>query len=127
MAHASKLHASGINSRGQAGGCKRGMVARAESAKTRASLQQSNWAVPLMADCPAYQAKLPDHSDWMCACACSAQSPCCHGQVTCFSIYCGPDHHFGPEPSPAVNRSMLWVDTYLEGDEARQVGSGADV
>lgn len=47
------------------------------------------------------------------------ESPCCHGRVICFSVYCGPDVHFGRTPPAAGQpfRSMLWVDTYLDGDE----------
>ena len=55
---------------------------------------------------------------------CSAHSPCCHGRVICFSVYCGPEHHFGAEAEPEVKRSMLWVDTYLDGDEEKQVTHG---
>ena len=52
-------------------------------------------------------------------------SPCCHGKVSCISIYCGPDLDFsvdvGAEPQPgAPFRTMLWVDTFLDGDESRQ-------
>lgn len=49
-------------------------------------------------------------------------SPCCHGRVLCFSVYCGADIDFGNEPLPAGApvRSMLWVDTYLDGHEAKQ-------
>ena len=55
-------------------------------------------------------------------------SPCCHGKVICFSIYCGPDVDFSLDPgssgssngtSGAPLRSMLWVDTYLDGDESK--------
>ena len=31
-------------------------------------------------------------------------SPVCHGKLTCFSVYCGPDIDFGG------GRSQLWVD-----------------
>ena len=51
----------------------------------------------------------------------SSHSPCCHGKVICFSIYAGPDMHWGEE-LPAVGaprRSMLWVDTWLDGEERR--------
>lgn len=51
----------------------------------------------------------------------SSHSPCCHGKVICFSIYAGPDMHWGEE-LPAVGaprRSMLWVDTWLDGEEGR--------
>ncbi|KAL4452308.1 hypothetical protein ABPG75_007970 [Micractinium tetrahymenae] len=51
----------------------------------------------------------------------SSHSPCCHGRVICFSVYAGPSVHFGEQPPPAGAplRSMLWVDTWLDGDEAR--------
>lgn len=53
----------------------------------------------------------------------SKESPCGHGYVTCVSIYCGPDVHFGrAKPRGGVLQSQLWVDTLLEGgpgDEAR--------
>lgn len=50
------------------------------------------------------------------------QSPCCHGTVTCFSLYCGPDIHFGSEfcGEGDTPKSMLWVDTWLDGDKGRQ-------
>lgn len=49
------------------------------------------------------------------------QSPACHGKVICFSVYAGVDVHFGEHPpTSGVKRSMLWVDTYLNGDENRQ-------
>ena len=51
------------------------------------------------------------------------ESPCCHGTVTCFSLYCGPDVDFGGTRDDTkdinVNRTMLWVDTWLNGDEDR--------
>lgn len=50
------------------------------------------------------------------------ESPCGHGYVTCLSIYCGPDVHFGPPGAGGVQQSQLWVDTLLDGrpgDEAR--------
>jgi len=55
-------------------------------------------------------------------------SPCCHGHVICFSIYCGPDVDFSLDSNSSSSgtsseatpfRSMLWVDTYLDGDEAK--------
>jgi DNA polymerase I len=51
----------------------------------------------------------------------TSQSPCCHGRVICFSIYCGPDVDFGGQGvSPTgTQRSVLWVDTYLGDDPAR--------
>jgi len=60
------------------------------------------------------------------------ESPCCHGTVTCFSLYCGPDVDFGgsgtdrrgdtdtdSDTDVNDNRTMLWVDTWLNGDEGR--------
>lgn len=51
----------------------------------------------------------------------TSQSPCCHGKVICFSVYCGPDVDFSGAASQdgAPARSMLWVDTWLDGDESR--------
>ena len=65
-------------------------------------------------------------------------SPCCHGRVICFSVYAGPGLDFGEaqlQPADgsssagdgsstgggdaAPRQSMLWVDTWLDGDEAR--------
>lgn len=51
----------------------------------------------------------------------TSQSPCCHGDLICFSIHCGPDVDFGGGASPSV-QSTLWVDTYLDGDASRKVG-----
>ena len=47
------------------------------------------------------------------------ESPCCHGKVICFSLYCGSDIDFGIDDGE-TNRSMLWVDTWLDGEEGRQ-------
>ena len=60
------------------------------------------------------------------------ESPCCHGIVTCFSVYCGPDFDFSSASSSlqyrknsaggndsGKKRTMLWVDTWLNGDEDR--------
>eukprot|EP00884_Botryococcus_braunii_P003369 jgi/Botrbrau1/13032/Bobra.0389s0023.1 len=43
----------------------------------------------------------------------SKESPCGHGRVICFSLYCGEDVHFGPEPAGEAPRHMLFVDTML--------------
>jgi DNA polymerase I len=49
------------------------------------------------------------------------QSPCCHGRVICFSVYAGPDVHFGGDHATSgVNRSVLYVDTYLDGNPERE-------
>ena len=59
----------------------------------------------------------------------SSHSPCCHGHVICFSVYAGPGVHFGeaPPPAGAPNQSMLWVDTWLDGEEGRQEEAAAIV
>lgn len=58
----------------------------------------------------------------------SSHSPCCHGRVICFSVYAGRSVHFGEQPAAAGAplRSMLWVDTWLDGDEAR-AGEAAEI
>lgn len=50
------------------------------------------------------------------------ESPCCHGIITCFSLYCGPDMHFGSEPAHEgdVKKNMIWVDTWLNGEESKK-------
>ena len=47
------------------------------------------------------------------------ESPCGHGRVICFSIYGGPDMHFGAEPhaAGAPRQNQLWVDTMLGNNE----------
>ena len=47
------------------------------------------------------------------------ESPCGHGRVICFSIYGGPDIHFGAEPPTkgAPRQDQLWVDTMLGNNE----------
>lgn len=50
--------------------------------------------------------------------------------MICFSVYAGPEVHFGEGPAPTggtPRRSMLWVDTWLDGDEARQEEAAAIV
>ncbi|KAK2080515.1 hypothetical protein QBZ16_000368 [Prototheca wickerhamii] len=47
----------------------------------------------------------------------SSQSPCCHGRLICFSVHAGPGTDFSADGS---GRPTLWVDTYLDGDSARQ-------
>lgn len=53
----------------------------------------------------------------------TSHSPCCHGRVICFSVYAGPTVHWGQQQEEAEQgaplRTMLWVDTWLDGDEAR--------
>lgn len=55
------------------------------------------------------------------------ESPCCHGKVTCFSLYCGPDVHFGntPHADGQPKKTMLWVDTWLGGREDTEETSKA--
>ncbi len=58
------------------------------------------------------------------------ESPRGHGYVTCLSIYCGPDVHFGPPGATAVIQNQLWVDTLLEGrpeDEVRSRPAAASL
>ena len=44
-------------------------------------------------------------------------------------MYAGPEVHFGeaPPPAGAPNQSMLWVDTWLDGEEGRQEEAAAIV
>jgi DNA polymerase I len=53
------------------------------------------------------------------------ESPCCHGTVTCFSLYCGPDVHFGSDPHNERDtpKSMVWVDTWLNGEREEEARS----
>lgn len=43
----------------------------------------------------------------------SKESPKGHGEVTCFSIYCGSDVNFGTDPSEI--KTHLWVDVLGKG------------
>ena len=47
------------------------------------------------------------------------ESPCGHGRVICFSIYAGPNIHFGAElpTKGAPKQDQLWVDTMLGNNE----------
>ena len=49
----------------------------------------------------------------------SKESPCGHGTVICFSVYCGREVHFGElvdgQPADGILQNQLWVDTL--GDE----------
>jgi len=47
------------------------------------------------------------------------QTPVGHGQVTCFSVFIGPDVNFAPKGEG--KRSLLWVDTLRGGDEVWDV------
>ena len=49
----------------------------------------------------------------------SDQTPVGHGQVTCFSVFCGPDVNFAPEGES--KRSLLWVDTLRGGEGVWEV------
>ncbi|PSC72198.1 DNA polymerase I chloroplastic mitochondrial [Micractinium conductrix] len=62
----------------------------------------------------------------------SSHSPCCHGRVICFSVYAGPAVDFGDaagegRPADAPLRSMLWVDTWLDGEEGQAEEAAAIV
>ena len=54
----------------------------------------------------------------------SKESPCGHGTVICFSIYCGAEAHFGElvngQPADGVVQNELWVDTLVD-DQKDQV------
>lgn len=80
-----------------------------------AALRHPRMLSPLLTPLPCLSATTPTTP-------CSSHSPCCHGRVICFSVYAGPGVHFGEAPPApgAPRRSMLWVDTWLDGDEARQ-------
>ena len=65
------------------------------------------------------------------------QTPVGHGNVICFSVFCGPDVNFAAPSAPGLpssKRSLLWVDTlrigpqsweifqpYFESDDVRKV------
>jgi len=48
----------------------------------------------------------------------SKESPCGHGTVICFSVYCGQNAHFGElvddEPADGIVQNQLWVDTLAD-------------
>jgi len=48
----------------------------------------------------------------------SKESPCGHGTVICFSVYCGEGINFGEsmggEPADGVIQDQLWVDTMVD-------------
>ena len=54
----------------------------------------------------------------------SKESPCGHGTVICFSVYCGAEAHFGElvdgQPADGVVQNELWVDTLVD-DQKDQV------
>jgi len=49
------------------------------------------------------------------------QTPVGHGNVTCFSVYCGPDVDFSPNPGVGKPKTLLWVDTMTLGDDGWEV------
>ncbi|KAK9806725.1 hypothetical protein WJX72_000669 [[Myrmecia] bisecta] len=51
-----------------------------------------------------------------------------HGTVTCFSVYCGPDVHFGGQlAAGGVTQNQLWVDTLLDGKQPAKAAAIAAV
>ena len=48
----------------------------------------------------------------------SKESPCGHGTVICFSVYCGREVHFGElvdgQPADGILQNQLWVDTLAD-------------
>ena len=48
----------------------------------------------------------------------SKESPCGHGTVICFSVYCGREVHFGElvdgQPADGILQNQLWVDTLVD-------------
>ena len=46
------------------------------------------------------------------------ESPCGHGVVICFSVYCGREAHFGElvdgQPADGILQNQLWVDTLVD-------------
>ena len=46
------------------------------------------------------------------------ESPCGHGIVICFSVYCGEDVNFGEsldgQPADGIIQNQLWVDTMVD-------------
>ncbi|BDA48148.1 probable DNA polymerase I at C-terminar half [Coccomyxa sp. Obi] len=53
------------------------------------------------------------------------ESPCGHGTVICFSVYCGEDINLGEsvdgQPADGITQSQLWVDTMV--DDAKDKGT----
>ena len=43
------------------------------------------------------------------------ESPCGHGVVICFSVYCGEDIDFGGSVDGEILQNQLWVDTMADG------------
>ena len=43
------------------------------------------------------------------------ESPCGHGTVICFSVYCGEDIDFGGSGDGDIRQNQLWVDTMVDG------------
>ena len=54
----------------------------------------------------------------------SKESPCGHGTVICFSVFCGAGAHFGElvdgQPADGAVQNELWVDTLVD-DQKDQV------
>lgn len=46
------------------------------------------------------------------------ESPCGHGTVICFSVFCGEDINFGEsvdgQPADGLIQNQLWVDTMVD-------------
>lgn len=40
----------------------------------------------------------------------ASESPCGHGEVICFSIYCGADANFTGTPNNGMQQPHIWVD-----------------
>lgn len=53
-----------------------------------------------------------------------SESPCGHGKVICFSIYCGPDANFADRPNDGTQQPHVWVD--LIDKEAFDAGKGPE-
>ena len=53
----------------------------------------------------------------------SKESPCGHGTVICFSVYCGREVHFGElvdgQPADGILQNQLWVDTLVDEEKSQ--------
>ena len=49
------------------------------------------------------------------------QTPVGHGNVTCFSVYCGPEVDFSSTPGVGKPKTLLWVDTMKLGEEGWEI------
>ena len=58
----------------------------------------------------------------------SKESPCGHGTVICFSVYCGAEAHFGElvdgQPVDGVVQNELWVDTLADDQKDQVINQG---